>query len=673
MSEEIKEKKFEILNYDELPKWEYGTNKNKINWEKVKIGFVFKTIHEVYGYNEFKLLEYDKHSKEIKIKCNEDNVSVISCSGLLRGSIGNILVKYISHKSDKMTIHTKLPTTENGIQWKMLRKGFIIEAEHIKYGIKRYEFIKYDKSSQKIYLKLDGVECNPITAFRFLSGNISNLFTREDSYSFTNKFKIINKLPMCDGKIMWKYIKIGTIFHTEHYKYGYNDFKFIGFDKDKKNRILIEFKDKTYSILTGNFIKGRVGSILEVKTSEFKIEIGTQFKDDKRDITITDRKKTKEKSQVMKYYKYICNKCGFSCGKHYKNGILKDGFWLLEADILGKGTGCSCCCDAPRVVDTEINSVWKTNRWMCDLGVSEYDAKRYTKSSDEKIKITCPDCGSIKIKKVGDIYRCKSISCTCGDGNSHISKYIKSILDQLELNYQTEVKYGWNKYINPKNNKLTQASIDYVIYYDGREIPLEADGGFHRKDNSMNGQTKEMSEHIDKQRDENCLKYLGEETIRISDEGDIKENILNSKLNELFDLSQVDWLKCEEFALKNIVKQVCEYWNQKEEWENTIDVGIRFNLNRVSIINYLKKGAKLGWCNYNPKEEMRKNGSENGKSAGKPVEIFKKGVSLGVFESVMELDRKSQELFGIKLLYSGVCQACRGDLNTYKGFTFKYI
>ena len=50
------------------------------------------------------------------------------------------------------------------------------------------------------------------------------------------------------------------------------------------------------------------------KTIEFKVEIGQIFKDDKRDIVITNREYRKEKhgkSMVnVKYYKYTCNICG---------------------------------------------------------------------------------------------------------------------------------------------------------------------------------------------------------------------------------------------------------------------------------------------------------------------------------------------------------------------------
>jgi hypothetical protein len=46
---------------------------------------------------------------------------------------------------------------------------------------------------------------------------------------------------------------------------------------------------------------------------------------------------------------------------------------------------------------------------------------------------------------------------------------------------------------------------------------------------------------------------------------------------------------------------------------------------------------------------------------------------LGVFESVVELSRRSEELFGIYLRESNIRSVCRGVSKHHKGFTFKYV
>ena len=76
-------------------------------------------------------------------------------------------------------------------------------------------------------------------------------------------------------------------------------------------------------------------------------------------------------------------------------------------------------------------------------------------------------------------------------------------------------------------------------------------------------------------------------------------------------------------------------------------------------------------------EETRRKMSEAHKGEAnhksKKVEIFKDEISLGVFPCAMELERKSEELFGEKLLVSNISLVCHGKRKQHKGYTFKYV
>ena len=122
----------------------------------------------------------------------------------------------------------------------------------------------------------------------------------------------------------------------------------------------------------------------------------------------------------------------------------------------------------------------------------------------------------------------------------------------------------------------------------------------------------------------------------------IKNSILNSKLNELFDLSKVDWLKCEEFALKNIVKEVCEYWEKNNNNENIIPHMTNiFKCNDNTIRNYLHKGNKQGWCNYKPL---------TGRNGGKSIKVYKEGVLVGILiRHLNYLEKKIYRIIWSKL------------------------
>lgn len=84
----------------------------------------------------------------------------------------------------------------------------------------------------------------------------------------------------------------------------------IGYDVNEKS-VIFNYKSKIDKIKRDSFSKCEFGKILGKRTNEFKIDIGTIFKDDKRDMIITDREYRKDKNgRNRKWYKYTCNKCG---------------------------------------------------------------------------------------------------------------------------------------------------------------------------------------------------------------------------------------------------------------------------------------------------------------------------------------------------------------------------
>jgi very-short-patch-repair endonuclease len=260
--------------------------------------------------------------------------------------------------------------------------------------------------------------------------------------------------------------------------------------------------------------------------------------------------------------------------------------------------------------------------------IGEECAKTHTHGSTDRVKVICPDCGRTKIKSIMTIDLLKSIACSCSDGNSYISKYIFNILNQLQENRQleeinTEIKYNWCKFYNPFKQKDTYGIYDFVI--ECKKIIIEADGEFHRKDNKMNGQSKEESEWLDNIKDNLANKH-GYKIIRISDEGNIKENILESDLNKLFDLSKIDWLKCNLFATSNLVKVACEYKKNNPSM-TTIEIANIMGYCQCSVINWLKKGCKFNWCYYNAKEEQQKS------KIGKKIKCIEDGM---FFNSITE-------------------------------------
>ncbi|NMM62224.1 hypothetical protein HBE96_05895 [Clostridium sp. P21] len=363
--------------------------------------------------------------------------------------------------------------------------------------------------------------------------------------------------------------------------------------------------------------------------------------------------------EKQKWYKYKCNKCNWHEG------------WIDESSLLKNG--CSCC-NGKTVVEG-INDIPTTSPNLIKYFLNGIDqAKLYTKSGGDEIYPICPDCGRIKSKKmkIATIYR-YGIGCTCSDSISKPNKIMFSVLEQLQVEFETEKIFDWCKY--SLNNKLKTGRYDFYVKLNDKEYIIEMDGQWHNSDNNMSGQTKEKSNFIDSEKDR-LARENGIQVIRIDCNPSkleyIKNSIKKSILIDIFDLSTIDWLKVEEFTCTNLVKVACDYKKNNPNM-TTNDIGKIMNLSYTTISKYLKRGNSLSWCNYDVQEEITKTSIKNGKANGKKVEIFKDNKSLGIFESSRELERQSLELFGVKLYQSNISIVCLGKRKQYKGYTFKKI
>lgn len=467
----------------------------------------------------------------------------------------------------------------------------------------------------------------------------------------------LNELPVLEsglnrGKINWSQ----SVGFKIPFKYDdvVGEFEIIQYNK-KEQKIIIKYNDRIFwnkPIDTGSFSNCRVGYYVNKKTDEFKYQVNNLIQDNKRNIVVLKMEyRTNKKGNKSKWYKYRCNKCGY------------EG-WIIEYS-LSSGRGCSCC--AGKTVIPEINSIWATARWMCDLGVSEEDAKKYAPNSNKKIEVICPNCGNKMYKTISCIYLYKSIGCNCGDGFSYPEKFMFNVLKQLNIDFITEYSPS---YLNTKRSDFYIPSLNLVIETDGE---IGHKGG---KLYSKSAKSLENMIEIDKWKDKQHS-LNGVRTIRIncfkSNVDYIKQNIINSELNQVLNLSKIEWLKADLYAIKsNKVKEVCEYWNRKKEYETTRNLEKVFNLSNTTVVRYLKQGTTHGWCYYDSKEEMRKSSRKTGQKSGKKVEILKNGISLGIFESCAEISRQSEQLLGVKLLVSGISNVCNGRVNSYKGFVFIY-
>lgn len=408
------------------------------------------------------------------------------------------------------------------------------------------------------------------------------------------------------------------------------------------------YNNKEYSIPFVSFCNGNIKKHLFPYT--FLYQIGDVIKDEKRDISITycylkDRGRRKEKR-----YKYHCNKCQY------------DGD-ISESNI--RNDGCKCCSNS--IVVPGINDISTTDPWMIPYFQGGYDeAKLYTSGSSTKIYPKCPDCGKIKENQIPIhlIRRDHGISCTCSDNISYPEKFFISFLDQLNVKYiyQLSSAHDGFAWIN---------GYRYDFYLKDYNIIIETDGDQHN-DSHGNWVDLDKQKETDKNKEKMALKHVSDYIhidCRMSNMEFIKKSILNSKISTLFDLSYVNWENCDKYATKNLIKEVCLTW--KDDYSlSSKDLSNMFNVHQDTISRYLKKGASLGWCNYNPKKAMivaitTSNGSR------KPIKVYNNNF-YKEYISTADFIRKSILDTGIQFCATSIPKHIR-DHTMYYGFYIEYI
>ena len=201
----------------------------------------------------------------------------------------------------------------------------------------------------------------------------------------------------------------------------------------------------------------------------------------------------------------------------------------------------------------------------------------------------------------------------CTDGFSYPNKFGLALLKQLPVkNLQTEFSDEWT------NNKR----YDFSFEYGNIHYLLEMDGEMHYN-MCFNQDLNEIKKN-DKIKDELAL-VNNCKLIRIncmeSDFQYIKSSILESELNNIFDLSLIDWGKIKKDCLKNKIIEINDYYNQNKN-KTVAEIAAVFNLSYATVSKYLKICAEMNLNDYMTVVEKYK------KNCPIVLDLYKQGYSI---------------------------------------------
>lgn len=384
----------------------------------------------------------------------------------------------------------------------------------------------------------------------------------------------------------------------------------------------------------------------------FKYEVGESVKTNLGSITITDRVRRCKKNKSGKYYSYTCDICGYVCDEDH----------MIYETSLVKGHGCSIC-GGGNAVQKGINDISTVASWMLPYFKDINDAYTHSVGSRDLIDFKCTHCG-YEFKKVLSRAYYSGLHCpVCEDGYSYPEKFMMSVLNQLNIDYKfqlTKTIFKWcGKY-------------KYDFYLPDYNMIIETHGEQHYFNSGAFNLTVNEQKQIDKDKMnlavDNGIKYISVDC-RYSNIDWIKNSIIK-KLNTTFDLSNINWEICHSNGLKNIVKEVCEYYMLNNR-PSTIELSKIFPYHYSTISSYLKNGAKLGWCDYDSETALKL--SRHKSSMIKDIEVWLKNEYIGVFHGSSELIKYVKEHYNIQLRANSISETCNGKQKTTKGFKCRYI
>lgn len=310
-------------------------------------------------------------------------------------------------------------------------------------------------------------------------------------------------------------------------------------------------------------------------------------------------------------------------------------------------TGCPYCCTPSRKILIGFNDLWTTHPEVAMLLTNKSKGYELSVGSNKKEEFKCNNCGFIGKKLITNVVK-RGFQCPkCSDGFSYPEKLLFNVFEQLEdLKFNTQKSFEWS---NNKRYDFYISSLNCIIETHGEQHYRHTGRGRSLKEEQENDKTKKelaLNNGIDNYIIIDCRK---------SNLPFIRNNIIKSKLSSFLDLYNINWSIANEFASTSyLLKTICGLWNTKEMTKSQI--GIKLKINRNTVVNYIKQGAELGWCNY-----------ENNEAKPKAV------VQLTMHdEFVREFTSTSEASRCLNIQQPSISRVCNGKMKSTGGFKWLF-
>lgn len=359
-----------------------------------------------------------------------------------------------------------------------------------------------------------------------------------------------------------------------------------------------------------------------------------------------------DKLEIIKQYK-IQRKT--SKRKAYLCRCLNDGYeFTIEEFDLNNGHGCPVCSNTKIIKG--INDIGTTDKELITLFANEDDAYSHSRSSDAKVDVKCPYCGTIKVMRIAELTKYGYVTCEkCSDGVSYPNKFAHELFMQLSdqySKYESEYSPEWAGKLRYDN---------YIELLDGRKIIVEMDGGYHyTKDYNYLTKNDLYKDKLAKEHGITMIR-INCNYLKVRQRYDLIKTNLSKALNNIFDLSGVDWNKCNKCGISNKLIEVLNYYKDNPKL-GLQEIARDCKISIPTLYEYLYTGEELGLCNYVRNDSNRIKNS-------KPIAMYDSKLNLiGIYKSGKQIS----ELFPELDFKDRQIRKCATNNKTYKNYIFRF-
>lgn len=322
--------------------------------------------------------------------------------------------------------------------------------------------------------------------------------------------------------------------------------------------------------------------------------------------------------------------------------------------------GCPYCSGNKLLIG--YNDCWTTRPDIAIWLKNPEDGYSHFCQSHKNVYWICPNCKTEIYKSFHQVASYGLACHVCGDGISYPEKIVMSILNQLGIDYLYNKSYSWS---NKKQYDFYLYNYNTIIETHGEQHYSHGFSCIKSKNKGEKKRTLREEQANDIYKKElalsNGINHYIELDCRKSELHYIKNSVLISELNNLFNLSNIDWIKCESDARKTLYSDILNCWN--EGIKNTVDIAQLLNLNRHTVQKYLKIASNYNLCDYDA-ELALKNGREKAFALARKKVICMETQEL--FDSIQHVSN----ILGVS--HSCVSSVCRGERKSCGGYHWMF-